>query len=171
MLMLLRFLLCKHCVFFLYYFFPQASKKYHLKPSGFHLYSPWISQQCCSWVHSTGSALYQGPARKHLPYWNCPRRALPATGKWEGTLKWGLENCPEIEVLVQKWDTHQANLLKNECRRRGKEKWSIRRTGFSYLCGWHVLLALDVKKTLDVVHVGLHVLKSWRHSSLLVAVV
>lgn len=71
------------------------------------------------------------------------------------TLKWGLENCPEIQVLEQ-----------NEI-----PKWSIRRAGSSfYLCGWHVLLALDMKKTLDVVHVGLHVLESWSHSSLLVAV-
>lgn len=71
------------------FFFSLGIKKCHLKPSGFCLYSPWISQQCCSWVHSTGSALYQGPARTHLPYWNCPRRALPVSGKWESLAKWG----------------------------------------------------------------------------------
>lgn len=204
-----------------FFFFSLGIKKCHLKPSGFHLYSPWISQQCCSWVHSTGSALYQGPARKHLPYWNCPRRALPVTGKWEslakrggkgelqvtshshgkpvpGDVRTGLQWLlillalssslstlvvtpnPQARTWKLSWNGSSwvkmryppGNLLKNECRRRGKEKWSMGRAGSSsYLCGWHVLLALDVKKTLDVVHVGLHVLKSWSHSSLLVAVV
>lgn len=93
-LVLIRFSLCKHwalflssqtlstvCVslslFFFFSFPPCDQKNTSNKPQGFCLYLPWISQQCCSWVHSTGSALSQGPVRTHRPYWNCPRKVLP----------------------------------------------------------------------------------------------
>lgn len=99
-LVLIRFSLCKHWILFpssqtlssvcvslsFFIFLPNPwSKNTSNKPRCFCLYSPWISQQCCSWVRSTGSALSRGPARTHHPYWSCPRKALPVVRKWKGS--------------------------------------------------------------------------------------
>lgn len=122
-LVLIRFSLCKHwalyvCVSLFFFFFPPHcdQKNTSNKPLGFCLYSPWISQQCCSWVHSTGSALSQGPVRTRRPYWSCPRKVLPVVTKRKG--------------LVNRWDNVS-------CRRQvtGMEKLPWGRNNWSAMTG------------------------------------